>query len=87
MAETASPTPAPSAAAVEPAAPTGAPSAPPAGDSVESPPELAWALNEATGVFSGDIEMGVVTIDNFWGETTTRGFNGQVCIDRSIGCV
>lgn len=80
-------TPAPSATATEAAAPTNAPVAPPAGDSVESPPELDWMLNEATGVFSGVIEMGVVTIDNFWGQTTTRGFNGQVCLGHFIRLV
>lgn len=65
---------------------TTAPVAPPVGDSLESPPELEWTLNEATGVFSGDIEMGVVTMDNFYGQTTTRGFNGQVCFYLRSRC-
>lgn len=71
-------TPAPSA--TEAPVVTSAPVAPPVGDTLTSPPELEWTLNEATGVFSGEIEMGVVTMDNFFGRTTTRGFNGQVCV-------
>ncbi|CAM9610829.1 unnamed protein product, partial [Ectocarpus sp. 12 AP-2014] len=72
------PTPAPSAAATEAAAITTAPVAPPVGDALESPVELEWELNDATGVFTGEIEMGAVTMDNFWGVTTTRAFNGQI---------
>lgn len=72
-------TPAPTVGVTEAAVATSPPVAPPAGDDrLESPPELEWSLNEATGVYSGDIEMGVVTLDNFFGQTTTRGFNGQV---------
>lgn len=72
------PTPAPSAAATEAAAITTAPVAPPLGESLESLVNLEWELNDATGVLTGEIEMGAVTIDNFWGVTTTRAFNGQV---------
>lgn len=81
-------TPAPTAATVpEPTAAsitvmTKAPVTPPLGDAFESPPDLEWELDEETGVFSGEIELGVVTMDNFWGETVTRGFNGQVCSAR-----
>eukprot|EP00903_Cladosiphon_okamuranus_P014013 g13031.t1 len=71
-------TPAPSATVTEAPVVTAAPVAPPLGDSVTSPPELEWTLNEATGVYAGEIDMGVVTIDNFYGQTTTRGFNGQI---------
>lgn len=73
-------TPAPSASVTEAPVVTAAPVAPPVGDTLESPPELQWTLNEATGVLAGEIEMDVVTIDNFYGRTTTRGFNGQVCV-------
>lgn len=69
-------TPAPSA--TEAPVVTAAPVAPPVGGTLTSPPELEWTLNEATGVYAGEIEMGVVTMDNFYGQTTTRGFNGQV---------
>lgn len=57
---------------------TSAPVAPPVGEGLESPDVLAWELNDDTGVFVGELEVGVVTVENFWGETTTRGFNGQV---------
>lgn len=71
-------TPAPSATVSEAPVVTEAPVAPPVGDTIASPAELEWTLNEATGVYAGEIEMGVVTIDNFYGQTTSRGFNGQV---------
>lgn len=76
----AAPTPAPSVAVTGAPVVTMAPVAPPIGGTLESPAELEWELNEATGVFSGEIEMGVATMDNFWGQTTARGFNGQVCV-------
>lgn len=79
VAATEAPTPSPVSV---PEAPTSAPVAPPVGSVVESPPELKWELNADTGVFFGELEMGVVVMENFWGKTTTRGFNGQVC-----GCV
>ena len=60
-------------------APTTSPVAAPIGGALESPPELEWELDEASGVYMGEVEVGVVTLDNFWGVTTTRGFNGQVC--------
>ncbi|CAM9249240.1 unnamed protein product, partial [Hapterophycus canaliculatus] len=71
-------TPAPSVAVTDAPVATIAPVAPPIGGTLESPVELEWELNEANGVFSGEIEMGVATMDNFWGQTTTRGFNGQI---------
>lgn len=69
---------APAAAPTTAPIPTSAPVAPPTGTALESPPVLKWELNEGTGVYVGEIELGVVTVDNFWGETTTRGYNGQV---------
>lgn len=76
VAATEAPTPSPVSV---PTMPTSAPVAPPVGSVVESPPELEWEVNEDTGVFFGELELGVVTVENFWGKTTTRGFNGQVC--------
>ncbi|CAM9670320.1 unnamed protein product, partial [Sphacelaria rigidula] len=58
--------------------PTMAPVAAPVGETVASLPEFVWELDTETGVLSGDLEFGVVTMNNFWGETTTRGYNGMV---------
>ena len=73
-----SPTPAPSAAISVPPVSTPAPIAAPVGEPLTSPPELQWKVNDATGVRFAELEFGVVEIDNFWGYTITRGYNGQV---------
>ena len=77
-----SPTPAPSGAISKPPVSTPAPIAAPVGEPLTSPPELQLKVDDATGVRSAELEFGVVEIDNFWGYTITRGYNGQV---RSIG--
>lgn len=79
------PTPAPSVAATVPPSPTLAPLAPPLGEALASPPELEWEFDAETGVLSGALEFGVVTMKNFWGETKTRGFNGMVSISCLLG--
>lgn len=81
------PTAAPQSAPTDAPAPTISPVAAPIGGALESPPELEWELDEASGMFVGKVEVGVVTLDNFWGVTTTRGFNGQVCWVLSFGVV
>ncbi|CAM9957915.1 unnamed protein product, partial [Laminaria digitata] len=72
------PTSAPQSAPTVAPAPTISPVAAPIGGALESPPELEWELDDASGMFVGEVEVGVVTVDNFWGVTTTRGFNGQI---------
>lgn len=75
---TAQPTPAPTIAYTSSPA-TLAPVVPPIGISdLTSPPELEWTMDADSGVFNGELDFGVVTLDNFWGETLTRGYNGMV---------
>lgn len=76
-----SPTPGPSEGTSAPVL-TPSPVVPPMGSSLSSPPELEWKLDESNGVFHGELEMDVVTLSNFWGETTTRGYNGRVSYER-----
>ena len=71
-------TPAPSATISEPPVSTPAPVAAPVGEPLTSPPELQWKVDDATGVRSAELEFGIVEIENFWGNTITRGYNGQV---------
>lgn len=72
------PTSAPSTESSYTPAPTLAPVVPPIGNSLSSPPELEWELDGDNGVFTANVNFGVVAIDNFWGRTTTRGYNGAV---------
>lgn len=75
---TKAPTPAPAAGSVGGPTFTQSPLVPSNGDLISSPPELPWEYDSNSSIFYGKLEFGVVTLDNFWGTTTSRGYNGQV---------
>lgn len=82
VALTYAPTPAPTIASTTAPIQTLAPVAPPIGEDLVLPPDLRWKLDADTGVHTGEVEFGVVTVKNFWGQTTTRGFDGGVRVSK-----